>query len=91
MVAVVELATAVVVIVNVALELPAGTVTLAGTLAAVGVLLFSDTAAPPLGAAPVSVTVPWDEDLPRTLVGLKVNVLNAGGMTVSEAVLVIPL
>ncbi len=79
------------VIVKVALVLPAGTVTLAETLATVGVSRASDMTAPPLGAAPVSVTVPWDDDPPRTLVGLKVNVLNAGGMTVSVAVLVTPL
>jgi hypothetical protein len=47
-----------VVIVNVALVLPAGTVTVDGTLAADGVSLLSDIATPPLGAGPVSVTVP---------------------------------
>lgn len=43
--------------VNVALVLPAGTVTLAGTVAA-GESSLSDTTAPPLGAGPLKVTVP---------------------------------
>jgi hypothetical protein len=54
----VEIATGYVVIKNVALVLPAGTVTVAGTPAAVGVSLPSDIDSPPVGAAPVSVTVP---------------------------------
>ncbi len=86
----VELDTAVVVIVNVALVLPAGTVTLAGTLTAFE-LSLSDTTAPPLGAGPLIVTVPWEEDPPGTLAGLKVSVLNDGGATVSVAFLVTPL
>jgi hypothetical protein len=57
MVADVEVDTAVVEIVNVALVLPAATVTDAGTLAAV-LLLVSDTVAPPVGAALLNVTVP---------------------------------
>jgi hypothetical protein len=75
-----------VVIVNAAPALPAGTVTKAGTLAANGVLLLSETATPPLGAGPVSVTVPWDVAPPRTLVGLTESEFNAGGVTVSTAV-----
>ena len=43
--------------VNVVLVLPAGTVTLAGTLAAVE-LSLSETTIPPLGAAPLNVIVP---------------------------------
>ena len=78
-------------IVNVALVLPAGIVTLDDKLATDGMLLLSNTTAPPLGAAPFSVTVPWDEDPPRTLAGLKVSVLNTGGLTVSAAVFVTPL
>jgi hypothetical protein len=84
-------ATGLVVIVNTALVLPAGTVTLAGTLAADGTLLFSETAVPPTGAGPVSVTVPWEMIPPTTLAGSTENVLNAGGLTASVAVFVTPL
>ena len=72
MVTVVTLATAPVVIVKVALVAPAATVTLAGTCAAVVLLLVSVTVAPPLGATPLNVTVPVDELPPVTLVGLTV-------------------
>jgi hypothetical protein len=88
-VTVVDLVTGVVVIVNVAPVLPPGTVTEAGTVAAVE-LSLNDTVTPPLGAGPLNVTVPWDDVPPVTLVGLTVNVLKAGGFTVSEAVLVSP-
>jgi hypothetical protein len=80
-----------VVIVNAALVLPAGTVTVDGALAANGVSLLSETATPPLGAAPVSVTVPWEMIPPRTLAGLTENELKAVGVTVSVAVFVTPL
>jgi hypothetical protein len=54
---------------NVAEVEPAGTVTLAGTLADV---LLSDrvTAAPPAGATPLSVTVAVEVSPPTTLAGL---------------------
>ena len=55
--------------VNEALVAPAATVTVAGMLATLALLLESETAAPPAGAAPLSVTVPVDELPPRTLVG----------------------
>ena len=88
-VAVVAAVTEVVVTVKVALVAPAGTVTLAGTAAAAE-LSDSDTAAPPLGAAPVRVTVPVEELPPLTLVGLRLNAesvapLAGGGVTVIDA------
>ncbi len=76
---------------NVALVLPAGTVTLSGTLATEGALLLSGTAAPPLGAAPVRVTVPWRVFPPTTLDVLRDNEFNLkGGVRVNAAVLVTP-
>ena len=50
--------TALVEMTNVALAEPAGTVTLAGTVTT-GSLPDNDTTAPPAGAAPVSITVPF--------------------------------
>jgi len=67
--------TEVVLTANVALVAPAATVTLAGTVAAVE-LLESDTAAPPLDAAALRVTVPVEEVPPTTLVGLTVTALS---------------
>ena len=85
-VTVVDVATALVLSVKVAVVAPAGTVTpLAGTLAA-ALLLESRTCAPPAGAGPLSVTVPVGEDVaPVTLVGLKVSAEGTRGSTVSEA------
>jgi hypothetical protein len=91
MVTEVTLATVLVVTENVALVAPAATVTLAGTCAAVVLLLLSPTVAPPVGAAPLSVTVPVDEMPPVTLVGFRETEDNdtaAAGFTVSVAVLV---
>src|SRR5881394_2124922 len=85
----VDVVTALVVTVNVALLAPAATVTLAGTVA-VDVLLRV-TAAPPVGAGPLSVTVPVEGDPPVTLAGLSAiaeSVAEPGGATVSEAALV---
>src|SRR5256885_10441473 len=59
----VDVVTALVVTVNVALLAPAATVTLAGTVA-VDVLLLRVTAAPPVGAGPLSVTVPVEDCTP---------------------------
>ena len=65
----VAVATDEVVTVKVLLVEPAGTVTLAGTDAAAE-LSDSDTTAPPLGAAALSLTVPVDDAPPTTEVGL---------------------
>ena len=81
-------ATGLVLTVKVALLLPAGTVTLEGTLAA-ALLLESVTCALAVGAGPLSVTVPVDVcEPPVTLLGLNVSeetVGRGGGVTVSEA------
>src|SRR5206468_3182863 len=57
-VTVVDVATALVVTVNVALVAPAGIVTLPGTEATAGLLLERETAAPPLAAGAFKVAVP---------------------------------
>jgi hypothetical protein len=80
--------TEVVVTVNVALVAPVGTVTLAGAAVAPE-LSDSDTNAPPLGAAPVRVTVPVDELPPVTLLGLRLKADSVappddGGLTVID-------
>lgn len=72
-------------IVNVAVVLPAATVTLAGTLAA-PLLLERETCAPPAGAGPLSVTVPVEDCEPRTLLGFNISgEETVGGVTVSDA------
>ena len=89
----VEALTLLVFTVNVALLAPAATVTLAGTVAAAALPLIRETDAPPLGAGPLSVTVPVEGDPPVTLVGFSVSeeIVGRGcGSTVSEAVLVAP-
>jgi hypothetical protein len=87
----VELVTAVVFTVNVALVAPAATVTLAGTVAAAAPLERLTTA-PLLGADPLRVTVPVEEEPPVTLLGLSVIEERVGavpvGVTVSVAVCV---
>ena len=83
-----EVATALVVTLNVPLVAPAGTVTLAGTLAA-ALLLESETTAPPLGAGPFRITVHVGEEVPPvTLAGLRPREEGTGGTTVSAAVCV---
>src|SRR6267142_2550330 len=69
MVTVLEAVTVLVLTVNVALVAPAATVTLEGTLAVVVLLLERVTWPPPVGAGPLSVTVPVEEFPPVTLVG----------------------
>ena len=78
--------------VNVAEVAPCGTVTVAGTLAAVAFELESDTATPPLPAASVRVTVP-EPDRPLTIVlGLTETPLKpaGGGLTVMPNVAFTP-
>ncbi len=67
--------------VKVALVVPAGTVTLGGTLATGGLLLESVTVAPPAGAGPLRVTLPAEDVPPVTLDGLraKEEIVTAGG------------
>ena len=91
-VAEVDITTIDVLTVKVALTLPAGMVTMDGTLAA-PLLLESMTCAPPAGAGPLSVTVPVENCTPpMTLVGFSVSeaTVMGGGVTVSEAVFVVP-
>jgi len=87
----VELDTEAVSIVNVAALAPEATVTLEGTVATEGLLLLSDTEIPPLGAAPVSFTVPVEPAPPTTVLGASDSELNAGAVTVSVADLIEPL
>ena len=94
MVAGVEAVTALLLTVNVTLVAPAATVTLAGTLAA-PLSLDSMTCAPPVGAGPLSVTVPVEVCVPPvTLVGFSVTDESVGeeawGTTVSDAVIFAP-
>ena len=79
----VEAVTALVLTVKVALVAPYATVTPAGTVAAAVLSLESEMTAPPLGAGPLSATVPVEGDPPFTLVGLTANeesVRDAGGV-----------
>src|SRR5207245_999418 len=86
MVAEVDAATALVVIVNGALVAPAGTVTLPGTEAA-ELLLDSVTCVPPAGAGPSSVAVPVELLPPVTVVGFTPSEERpAAGFTVRVAV-----
>ena len=70
----VDAVTALVLTVNVALLAPAAIVTLAGTVAVDVLLLERETAAPPVSAGPLSVTVPVEDCAPPvTLVGFRVS------------------
>jgi len=91
-VTVVDPITGFVVTVNVALVVPAGMVTVGGTLAAEGLLLERATCAPPAGAGAFRVTVPVEgpSGPPITLVGFRVSEDKTGGITVSVAVCVPP-
>jgi hypothetical protein len=75
-----EAVTLLVLTVNVMLLAPAATVTLAGTVAAAVVSLERETAAPPVGAGPLRVTVPVEDCAPPvTLVGFTVTEERVGG------------
>ena len=85
----VEVLTALVVTEKVAVVDPAGTVTLDTVTWATAVLLLERlTAAPPVGAGPLSVTVPVDPAPPATVLGFSEtdNKVTGGGVTVSVAV-----
>ena len=86
MVAVVDAVTLEVLIEKVALVAPAGTVTLAGTVAEM-LLLARETKASPVGAAEVSVTVPVEAAPPITLAGLRATALAAGAGAVGVTAL----
>jgi len=58
---------------------PAATVTFAGTLALLGLLLVSFTSRPPAGAGLDSVTVPTALPPPTTVFGLRANEASATG------------
>src|SRR5437773_12457823 len=60
------------------------TVTLAGTVATLVLLLERATTAPPLGAGALSVTVPVEELPPVTLVGLRLSDESVGGPRSAE-------
>src|SRR6185295_6711237 len=74
--------TAEVVMANVTLEAPAATVTLAGTEATDGFALLRFTNAPPLGAAPVNVTLPCNVLPPTAEVGVKLTAERLAGVGV---------
>lgn len=62
---------------------PAGTVTVGGTVAMDGLLLVSPTTVPPTGAAAFRVIVPVEGEPPVTLVGFTETEETAGEMTIS--------
>jgi hypothetical protein len=82
----VDAATAVVVMLNVAVLAPAGTVTEGGTAATEGSLLDKGTTAPPLGAGLVKLIVPVEEAPPVTLAVLSESALSVEDSTPSSAV-----
>src|SRR5208282_3988321 len=77
--------TAVVVMVKVALKALAGTVTVSGTVAD-GSLLARLTTAPPAGAGPLKVTVPWALAPPTTIAGFTATCASDGGGLLADAV-----
>src|SRR5204863_9067597 len=73
--------------VNVAVVAPAATVTEAGTVAALVLLLVNPTTAPPAGAAALSVTVPVLFAPPVSVAGLSVIEASADTGTLPPLVL----
>lgn len=71
-------------IVNVALDEPAGTVSAAGTVATAVLLLVSARLAPPLGAAELSVTVPCPLPPAATLAALSATLDTAPVVAVAD-------
>jgi len=74
-------ATGLVLIANVAELCVAGTINVVGTDADTGSELEMLTSAPPAGAGPVSVRVPFDGTPPLTVVGERVSIESAGDET----------
>src|SRR5437764_9570893 len=89
MIAAVPAVTVFVVTANLALLAPAATVTDAGTVAALRLLLANVTTAPPAGAALPSVTLPVLPTPPLTAAGLTVTP-TSGGFSVSVTTLEAP-
>lgn len=85
-----SLKTGLVVTANVAVVLPADTVTELGTWASDVLSLVSATTIPPVGAAPVIVTVAVEFVPPTTEVGFKDNVEAVGAFTLRTAPFVTP-
>ena len=83
-------ATPLVVILNVALFVPAAIVTPEGTFAVDALLLCRLTNNPPVGAAPFIVTVPVERFPPTTDAGLLASDDNVGAITVRLEVRVTP-
>src|SRR5712691_1742524 len=75
--------------VKVVLVLPAGTVTLNGTVARTVLLLASDTTAFPVGAADCNVTVPVEDTPPVTVLGFSVTEETAVETTRNSVVLTV--
>jgi hypothetical protein len=86
----VEAATPLVVILNVVLVLPAGIEILGGTWAEAVLLLCRVTVAPPVGAAPLNVTVPVALLPPTTELGLPLIEDRVAALTVKVVVRVTP-
>lgn len=77
---------------NVPVVCPAAIVTVAGTVAALVLELARLMTSPPVGAGPEIVTEPVTtvDELPCTVVGLRVKELRIGALTVKVPVLVVP-